>query len=182
MRHLVRADPARQAGSVEGVWHEMSGPRRAEHEASRRRMGVTRKVASLLQVPAGRLRLPLPRGRRSCQGLRPAGHLRRSLQSVVPCLPHRPARPHTGDAAGLATSHPVLRLPGHRKLTHSCPPSSPAAFRHRPVSRSGRPQLILPGRAECEHGQVGGRTERARACLNGGRRADPAARWAAMAA
>jgi hypothetical protein len=32
---------------------EMSGPRRAEHEASRRRMAVTREVASLMQVPQG---------------------------------------------------------------------------------------------------------------------------------
>ncbi len=32
---------------------EMDGPRRAEHEASRRRMGVTREVASLMQVPQG---------------------------------------------------------------------------------------------------------------------------------
>jgi hypothetical protein len=32
---------------------EMTGPRRTEHEASRRRMGVTREVASLMQVPQG---------------------------------------------------------------------------------------------------------------------------------
>ena len=37
------------------AWHEfreeMNGPRRAEHEASRQRMGARREVASLLQTP-----------------------------------------------------------------------------------------------------------------------------------
>ena len=32
---------------------QMNGPRRAEHDASRQRMGVTREVASLVQTPHG---------------------------------------------------------------------------------------------------------------------------------
>ena len=32
---------------------EINGPRRAEHDASRRRLGVTREVASLMQTPQG---------------------------------------------------------------------------------------------------------------------------------
>lgn len=32
---------------------QMKGPRKAEHDASRRRMGVTREVASLMQTPQG---------------------------------------------------------------------------------------------------------------------------------
>lgn len=32
---------------------EMSGPRREEHERSRKRMGVVREVASLMQTPQG---------------------------------------------------------------------------------------------------------------------------------
>jgi len=32
---------------------EMNGPRRAEHHASRRRMGLSREVASLMQTPQG---------------------------------------------------------------------------------------------------------------------------------
>jgi hypothetical protein len=39
------------------AWHafhnEMSGPRRHEHDASRRRMGATREVASLMRTPQG---------------------------------------------------------------------------------------------------------------------------------
>ena len=31
----------------------MKGPRRAEHEASRRRLGMTREVASLMSTPEG---------------------------------------------------------------------------------------------------------------------------------
>jgi hypothetical protein len=32
---------------------QMRGPRRAEHDASRRRMGMNREVASLMQTPQG---------------------------------------------------------------------------------------------------------------------------------
>jgi hypothetical protein len=32
---------------------QMNGPRRAEHDASRKRMGMTREVASLMQTPHG---------------------------------------------------------------------------------------------------------------------------------
>jgi Family of unknown function (DUF6176) len=55
MQNLSWAAPI-LPGKLE-AWHsfneEMQGPRRAEHDASRREMGVHREVVSLMQTPMG---------------------------------------------------------------------------------------------------------------------------------
>ena len=102
---------------------ETNGPRLAEHDASRRRLGVVPQgsISSLMQeARRGEFVCVFHEADEPGRGLPGVRGVARPLRRMVPGQSCRAARSDPGDAAGTAARHAVRRLP-RRRLTADRP-------------------------------------------------------------